>query len=179
MVAKEKALAIAHGAAEKGLQALSNDLMVVRKHYPSKVGEDVDVEAHINPLGIGLGLMATAVFAGLAFGRLAIPSLLGGEVELYKGPLFDEWDEWTRIRRTMNTSRALLMGATSPNDLDTRWNDVIKAIEGLGGIDENRKTVLIDQLAKLYNLKRPTLTKPGDLECRVVNGEIVCRAVHY
>lgn len=60
--------------------------------------EPVSVALHANPIGIGvLGVLGAAA-AVLLFGRLRVGVPTIGEVQLYNGPLADEFDAWKEAR---------------------------------------------------------------------------------
>lgn len=62
--------------------------------------EPVEYEAHANPVGIGILAGLGALGAALLFGRITPHVPLVGKVELYKGPLADEFDRWMKNRAT-------------------------------------------------------------------------------
>ena len=56
--------------------------------------EPVDVALHANPIGLGMLGILGSLTAFVLFGRVRTGIPLIGEVELYKGPLADEFDAW-------------------------------------------------------------------------------------
>lgn len=58
--------------------------------------EPVDVELHVNPLAIGLGVAGTAIGAVLLFGRYG---------NVYKGPLADEFEATKKEREETRKAR--------------------------------------------------------------------------
>ena len=56
--------------------------------------EPVDVALHANPIGLGVLGILGSLTAFVLFGRVRTGIPLIGEVELYKGPLADEFDAW-------------------------------------------------------------------------------------
>jgi hypothetical protein len=105
-------------AAEKVVQAVSNDIVVLEgKVYRTvkigrkKVLEPVDVQLHVNPVGIGAGILATAIglFAadvawnGIHFG------LPGLEFDIIKG--LKESPYWQAVVGKLTTKKPLNIGA--------------------------------------------------------------------
>src|SRR3990167_8181779 len=75
----------------------------VRMHTVTRM-EPIDVSATLNPIGLGvLGVLGAAT-AFVLFGRIAGGLPLGGEFEIYKGPLADEFDAWRGTRATGGAS---------------------------------------------------------------------------
>jgi len=69
----------------------------VRMHTVTRM-EPVAVSATLNPVGLGvLGILGAAT-AFVLFGRVSGGLPLGGEFEIYKGPLADEFDAWRGTR---------------------------------------------------------------------------------
>ena len=69
----------------------------VRMHTVTRM-EPVAVSATLNPVGLGvLGILGAAT-AFVLFGRVSGGLPLGGEFDIYKGPLADEFDAWRGTR---------------------------------------------------------------------------------
>ena len=60
--------------------------------------EPVSVALHANPIGLGVLGAGIAVGAALLFGRLRAGILGIGDIEIYKGPLADEFDAFKARR---------------------------------------------------------------------------------
>lgn len=101
---------------EKALQAVSNDIIVLGGQMFRKVTVKegrtkreilvpVDVQLHVNPISIGVGLLGAAVALFFGAGRLHLP-VLGGTIELYKGPFADEFDAWKGKREVLRDCKA-------------------------------------------------------------------------
>ena len=60
--------------------------------------EPIDISLHANPIGLGVLAVGGAIGAAFLFGRLRIGGL-GFDLEIYKGPLADEWDAFLGRRR--------------------------------------------------------------------------------
>lgn len=66
--------------------------------------DPVEVQANVNPVGIGALLAGAGIGAALLFGRFKVGVLGIGELELYKGPFADSLDRFLNTREIKKTT---------------------------------------------------------------------------
>lgn len=160
MAGPAAALIPVDSSVQAGLKALTGDLVTFRGQIFRKVEHDVggkkqaflapvDVEAHINPLGIllGGGVAALGVLAlTIAWHGLNIPAPLGGAIELVPGikdtslgkDLSESYERW-KLKRELKRQGA----------------EIVESRTGLS--QEEKDRILAEQI--------------GDAECQLLSRE--------
>ena len=134
-------------AGEKLMVALSKaanqDILVVRhrfhrplflskealKRFPKKAAlptEPLDVELHVNPVGIVIGTIGAAIGGFLLFGEFKTGGFWSrSEVTLYKGPLADVWSPFKTDWADKKVKKALWEAydeVSLYDDMSNLWN---------------------------------------------------------
>lgn len=79
--------------------------------------EPIQVSAHANPIGLGALGALVGIGGALLFGRVRVGVIGIGTVELYKGPLADEWDAWKVRVQTERTIKKQSTPGTPEHEL--------------------------------------------------------------
>jgi hypothetical protein len=93
---------LAGAAASKIAQIATGDLAVIRTTFdlpsldPDLPSHPIDLELHVNPMTLAIGAAAAALVGGALVARINLGVPLIGTVEVYKGPLADEFDAFKK-----------------------------------------------------------------------------------
>lgn len=83
--------------------------------------EPIDLEAHVNPVGIGVLALGATITGFFLAGRIRVASPFGGAVDLYKGPFADWLDDWIRKTREERAAEEGRGGPSECEDLHARY----------------------------------------------------------
>jgi hypothetical protein len=147
------ALPLGSKVVEGVARGLTNDLVVLNgqvfrrivvqkarrksKKYPQGQQEVVqlspfNLELHLNPLSLGIGAAALALVAGALVARVQIGVPTIGTVQIYKGPLADEFDAWKKRANCARLYRAWGKIDAPEERLSLQAKEILKEAQAAG-----------------------------------------------